>query len=135
MKNAIKYGVIIALLSAAWIFIMHITGHTPDNVTDTDYSWQELSSVIIPFFGLHFGIKSFRKQKGGELSFFEGVIEGIKIMLVGAVLAGAISFLYLSTFSNMLTVDYMERIFGSLVVGGLFLLINSLLLMTTPKKL
>src|SRR5690606_30999488 len=135
MKNAIKYGVVIALLSAAWIFIMHITGHTPDNVIDTNYSWQELSSVIIPFLGLHFGIKSFRKENGGELTFFEGVIEGIKIMIIGAVLAGAISFLYLSSFSSMLTVDYMERIFGALVVGGLFTLVNSLLLMTTPKKL
>ncbi len=69
------------------------------------------------------------------MSFFEGLIEGFKILVIGAVISGAISFLYISQFSELSTTDYMQRVFGALIIGVLANLACSLLLMTTPKHL
>lgn len=132
MKNALKYGLLMAGLSALWIFVMHISGFTPENSKN---SWIEFTSLLIPAIGLYFGIKSFRKENGNSLSFFEGLVEGFKILVIGAIISGAISFLYTSQFSEFGTTDYLQRIFGALIVGVLCNLASSLMLMTTPKHL
>ena len=132
MKNAVKYGLFMAGLSAIWIFAMHMSGFTPKNAQN---SWIEFTSIIIPIIGLYFGIRSFREKTGGSMSFFEGLIEGFKILVIGAIISGAISFLYISQFPEFGTTDYMQRIFGALIIGVLCNLASSLLLMTTPKHL
>ncbi len=134
MKNAILSGIIIGLVSALWIILMQLSGYNPQNVQASKNSWIEYSSILIPFIGLYFGIKGFRKEQGGKLTFFEGIFEGFKILAVGGLLATASSFLYISIFAKELTVDYMERIFGAVVIGLLFTLANALLLMTSPKN-
>ena len=132
MKNALKYGLFMAILSAIWILTMHITGFTPENSKN---SWIEFTSLLIPFIGLYLGIRAFRSLNGNSMSFFEGLVEGFKILVIGAVISGAISFLYISKFSELNTTDYMQRIFGALIIGVLANLACSLLLMTTPKHL
>ena len=135
MKNALISGLIIGVVSAFWIILMQTFGYNPQNLVDSKNSWLEYTSILIPFLGLYFGIKGYRKQQNGRLTFFEGIFEGFKIMAVGGLLAAAVSFIYLNIFTRELTVDYMERIFGAIVLGLLFTLANSLLLMTTPKDL
>ena len=135
MKNAILWGIIIGVVSAIWIIIMHSNGIQPNNVGSQSNSWLEYTSVIIPFLGLHFGIKAYKKMNGGTLTFFEGIFEGFKIMAVGGLLAGAFSALYFGFLNQELTSDYMERIFGAVVLGLLFTLANTIWLMNTPKQL
>lgn len=135
MKNALKYGLIIGVLSALWIAIMHLSGYNPGNLADSPNQWLEYTSILIPFIGLNLGIRGFKKENGGQLNFFEGIIEGFKIIAIGGLLAVACSFLYLSLFTQAETADYMERIFGAIVLGILFSLVNSLLLMNNPKNL
>ncbi|ADY53851.1 hypothetical protein Pedsa_3316 [Pseudopedobacter saltans DSM 12145] len=132
MKNALKYGLLLALLSGLWILVMHLLGFTPDYYKN---SWIELTSIPIPFIGLYFGIRAFRHEHGHLISFFECLVEGFKILVIGAVISGAISFLYLTKFSELNTTDYMQRIFGGLIIGIIANLASSLLLMTTPKHL
>lgn len=135
MKNAVISGIIIGVVSALWIVLMQMFGYNPQNVEESSNSWIEYTSIFIPFIGLYFGIKGFRKERGGKLTFFEGIFEGFKILAIGGLLAAAASFIYISIFAQDLTVDYMERIFGAVVLGLLFTLVNALLLMTTPKQL
>lgn len=134
MKNAVISGIIIGLVSALWIAAMQLLGYNPQNLAASNQSWLEYTSILIPFFGLYFGIRGYKKERGGKLTFFEGIFEGFKIIAIGGLLAAASSFIYISIFAQDQTVDYMERIFGAIVIGLLFTLVNALLLMNSPKN-
>ena len=134
MKNAIISGVIIGLVSVLWIIGMQSFGYNLQNVEDSKNKWIEYTSVLIPLFGLYFGIRGLKKAQNGKLTFFEGLFEGFKIIAIGGALAAAASFIYIYLFAKNLTVDYMERIFGAMVISLLFTLAISLLLMNGEKE-
>jgi hypothetical protein len=138
MRNALKYGLLIGALSGLWIMLMHFfdvyheTKGGPLNI-----HWMEYLSVFIPFTGLYLGIKNYRNNiNGGRLEVFEGLIEGFKILLVGFVLYSAVSSLYMQySGSTFLTMDYLQRIGGAGLVGIIFNVVVSLLLMNKQHNL
>jgi hypothetical protein len=134
MRNAILSGIIIGVVSVFWIILMQSFGYNPQNLEDNENSWIEYSSILIPFIGLYFGIRGYKKEKGGSLNFFEGIFEGFKITAVGGLIAASASFIFLTFFEATLTFDYMERIFGAMVIGLLATLANALLLMNTHRN-
>lgn len=134
MNNAIKYGLIIGVLSGIWILIFHIAGvyENPDDA----FSWIEYTSVLIPFVGLFFGIKHFRDHiNGGKMEFFEGLFEGFKIMIVGGIIAAFCAVVYVQYAPSVLNTDYMGRIGGAGIIGILFNLVISITLMNKQKHL
>ena len=136
MKNAIKYGLIIGILSGVWIVILHLAGVYGDSAEVGNLSWMEYTSVLIPFIGLYFGIKNFRDNiNGGRMEFVEGLFEGFKIMIVGGVIAAFCAVLYVQLSPSVLNTDYMGRIGGAGLVGILFNLIISISLMNKQKYL
>ena len=136
MNNAIKYGLIIGILSGIWILILHFAGVYSDAPEEGQYNWIEYTSVLIPFVGLFFGIKNFRDNiNGGKMEFFEGLFEGFKIMIVGGVIAAFFAVIYVQISPSVLNTDYMGRIGGAGIVGILFNLIISILLMNKQKHL
>lgn len=134
MKNALLSGIIIGVVSTLWIVMMQNFGFNPKNLEESKNIWIEYTSILIPFLGLYFGIKGHKNQQNGKLTFFEGIFEGFKILAVGGLLAAASSLIYVRIFARDLTIDYMERIFGAIVIGLLFTLVNSLLLMTPTRN-
>jgi hypothetical protein len=137
MKNAIKYGGLIGVLSAIWIFIMHFSGICElGYVKDGKMIWMQYAFVIIPFFGIFFGIKHFRdKINDGKMEFVEGLFEGFKIIILGAVFSGLIGVIYSQYCQEFLGVDYLERIFGIGLSAIIFNLLISLMLMNRQKEL
>ena len=137
MKNAIKYGAVIGVLSGIWILILHLAGAYENAYPNSDgFSWLEYLSIIIPFVGLYFGIKSFRDNyNGGRMEFFEGIFEGFKIMVVGGIIAAFFATVYIQYVAQSLKMDVMGRIGGAGVVGVLFTLAISLLLMNKQRNL
>lgn len=138
MKNALKYGLLIGILSGLWILLMHLLGVFHQTKSGPfNIHWMEYFSVIIPFTGLYLGIKNYRNNiNGGKLEFFEGLMEGFKILLVGFILYMAISALYMQySGSALLTMDYYQRIGGAGLVGILFNIVVSLLLMNKQHNL
>ena len=137
MKNAIKYGVIIGVLSGIWIMILHLAGVYENAYPNSDgFSWLEYASIIIPFIGLYMGIKSFRDNyNGGRMEFFEGIFEGFKIMIIGGIIAAFFGTIYISYVAHSMKMDFMGRIGGAGVVGVLFTLAISLLLMNKQRNL
>lgn len=134
MGNAIKYGLIIGVLSGIWILIFHVAGVYES--ADEGYSWIEYTSVLIPFIGLFFGIKNFRDNiNGGKMEFFEGLFEGFKIMIVGGVIAAFFAVVYVQYNPTVLNTDYMGRIGGAGIIGILFNLVISITLMNKQKHL
>lgn len=137
MKNAIKYGIIIGVLSGIWILIMHFAGVYEKEYPKSDsISWLEYASVIIPFVGLYLGIKSYRDNiNGGTMEFFEGIFEGFKIMALGGLIAAFFAVVYIHYVNNTLQMDFMGRIGAAGVVGFLFTLAISLILMNKQRNL
>lgn len=136
MNNAIKYGLIIGILSGIWILILHVAGVYADAPEEGQFSWIEYASILIPFIGLFFGIKNFRDHiNGGKMEFFEGLFEGFKIMIVGGVIAAFFAVIYVQLSPAVLNTDYMGRIGGAGIVGILFNLVISISLMNKQKHL
>lgn len=136
MKNAIKYGLLIGILSGIWLLIMHFSGVYTENGSSQRMSWMEYASVIIPFVGLYLGIKNFRDNlNGGKMEFFEGLFEGFLILLVGGLITSFFAVVYIQNVPSVLETDYMGRVGGAGLVGLLFDLIVSLLLMNKQRDL
>lgn len=137
MKNAIKYGIIIGLVSGIWILIMHFAGIYEKEYPETNqFNWLEIASILIPITGLYLGIKNFRDTiNGGKMEFFEGLFEGFKIIIVGGVIAAFFGAVYIQYSPNVLNTDYMGRIAGAVLIGILFNLVISLVLMNKQKNL
>jgi len=137
MGNAIKYGLAIGFISGFWIMLMHELGFYHLNPQAlADITWTEYLSVGIPFGGLYFGLKNYRKQLRNKMSLFQAMMQGFKILIVGSVLYMATLSIYLEyTDSRMQKLDYMQRLAAMGVVGILLVLVVSLLLMTRPRNL
>ncbi len=125
------------ILSGIWILILHFSGVYESIYPNADnFSWLEIASIIIPFIGLYFGIKSFRDNyNGGRMEFFEGIFEGFKIMIVGGIIAAFFATVYVQYVAQSLKMDFMGRIGGAGLVGVLFTLAISLLLMNKQRNL
>jgi hypothetical protein len=138
MGNAIKYGIIIGVLSGIWILIMHFAGvYASDPAgSSNNMAWLEWVSMLIPLTGLYLGIKSYRDNiSGGKMEFFEGLFEGFKIIIVGGVIAAFFAIVYVQLNVSVMNTDYMYRISAAVLIGILFNLAISLILMNKQKHL
>jgi hypothetical protein len=132
MKNAIVSGLIIGILSGAWMFIMHALGYSPQQ----KMAPIEFVSALIPLVVLYFGVKSFRNNDcSGKMGFLEALMQSFKILLIGGVVTTAAAIIYIDEFSSESNLEaFSGRIFGALLLGLLFTLGVSALLTTKPNK-
>jgi hypothetical protein len=134
MKNALIWGAVIGILSAAWLFTTHAMGYDIQNDTTAPY---EYISILIPIIGLFLGILSYRTTDcNGEMGFLEALIQSFKILLFGGILAvfvGIVYFNYIQpTDGNLMA--FSGRMFGALLIGLLSSLAVSLVLATKSNK-
>ncbi|HZY39919.1 MAG TPA: DUF4199 domain-containing protein [Mucilaginibacter sp.] len=134
MKNAIVSGLIIGILSGLWMFIMHATGHRPDEGQLTPI---EFGSIFIPLVVLYFGIKSYRNNEcKGRMGFLQALMQCFKILIVGGIITTAAAIIYIDEFTSEHNLgDFSGRIFGALLVGVLFSLGIAVLFTTKPNKI
>lgn len=137
MKNSLIFGVIIGVISGIWILIMHYAGVFAQNsVEENSMSWLEYASVLIPAIGLYSGIKNYRDHiLTDKMEFFEGLFEGFKILIFGGITAALFAAIYMQVSSNLENMDFMYRIGAAVLVGILFNLAISLILMNKQKHL
>jgi hypothetical protein len=134
MKNAIIFGAIIGILSGLWLLTLHSFDY---HVEDNQASNFEYFSILIPIIGLFFGIRSYRANElGGQMGFFEALIQSFKILLAGGIVAifAAIVYInYVAAGNNMR--DFSSRMFGALLVGIISAFAVSLLLANRSNKI
>ncbi len=91
MKLALKYGIAVTVVIAAWValkhFVLHLEGQ-PAQVADVAIF--NLSAIV----GLVLGIKAKRTTNGGWLTFLDGWRTGISIAVTYAILTN-LYFLFL----------------------------------------
>jgi hypothetical protein len=134
MKNALLSGIIIGVLSIAWMFALHQYGVTPQKDTvDT----AEYFSVLIPAIGLFFGIRGYRANEcKGQMGFLEALLQSFKILLIGGIIAGFAGVLFISYVSageNLM--NFSGRLFGALLVGVILAFGVSLLFHNKSNKI
>jgi hypothetical protein len=134
MKNAIIWGFVIGVLSAAWLFTTHAMGYDIQNDTTAPY---EYVSILIPVIGLFLGILSYRSTDcNGQMGFLEALIQGFKILLFGGVIAVFVGIVYINYIQpnggNLMA--FSGRMFGALLIGLLSALAVSLILATKSNK-
>ena len=83
MKVALKYGMAVTLVIAAWValkhFVLHLEG-PPAQIADVVIF--NLAAIT----GLTLGIREKRKLNGGLLTFGDGLVTGLKIAVTYAIL-------------------------------------------------
>ena len=132
MKNALIYGVLIGVLSIIWLFAFRSMGYSG---TDDKAAPVEYISILIPIIGLFLGVRSYRAQLGGNMSFLEGLVESFKILIAGGVISIFAFIVYVNYVApgNIMR-DFSGRMFGALLVGVLCAFAVSLLLANRPNK-
>lgn len=135
MKNAFITGLVIGILSGLWLFAMHWMGYNTNGARQI--APYEYLSVLIPFVGLYVGVRAYRQNEmKGTISFLEALVQCFKTLIVGgviAVFAGIVYINYISVGGNF--ADFSGRMFGALLVGLLFSLAVSLMLMNKSKAI
>jgi hypothetical protein len=134
MKNALIWGAVIGVLSAAWLFITHAMGYDTQNDNTAPY---EYFSILIPIIGLFFGILNYRTVEcNGQMGFLEALIQSFKILLFGGILAVFVAIVYINYIQpgsgNFMA--FSGRMFGALLIGLLSALAVSLVLATKSNK-
>jgi len=134
MKTAFLPGLIIAILSGAWLLAMRKMGLTFNN-DNVDY--REFVSVLIPIAGLYWGLNRYKRNElGGQMGFLEALIESFKILIVAGILVIFVGIVFVNYIEAHDTnwADFSGRIFAALLIGVLSALGLSLLLMNKSKK-
>ena len=93
MKIALKYGVAVTLIIAAWValkhFVLHLQGPSAQL---TDVAVFNLSAIV----ALGMGIKEKRMANGDRLTFLQGLGTGVSIAITYAILTSLYFALLLS---------------------------------------
>jgi len=83
MKLALKYGIFVTLIIAAWVALKHFFLHLePAPAQIADLVVFNLTAIT----GLTFGISEKRRMNGGTLKFGDGWVTGIMIAVTYAIL-------------------------------------------------
>ncbi len=83
MKIALKYGVAVALVIAAWVMLKHFVLRLDGSSTQlADLAIFNLSAIL----GLVLGIREKRNTNGDSLTFVQGLRTGVSIAVTYAVL-------------------------------------------------
>jgi len=94
MKLALKYGILVTLVIAAWVAIKHFVLHFESQPAQlADLLIFNLTAIA----GLTLGIREKRTINGGTLTFGDGLVTGIKIAVTYAILTSAYFAVLLAT--------------------------------------
>jgi len=86
MKLALKYGILVTLVIAAWVALKHFGLHLESQTAQfADIVIFNLTAIT----GLALGISEKRKMNGGTLTYGDGLVTGIKIAVTYAILTSA----------------------------------------------
>jgi hypothetical protein len=94
MKIALKYGIAVTVVIAAWVALNHLVLHLESQPAQiADVAIFNLAAIV----GLSLGIREKRAMNGGSLTFGGGLLTGISIAVTYAILTSAYFAILLAT--------------------------------------
>jgi Sec-independent protein secretion pathway component TatC len=136
VKLALKYGIPVTLVIAAWVALKHFVLHLESRPAQfADVVIFNLTAIT----GLSLGIREKRTINGGRLTFGDGLITGIKIALAYAILTSAYFALLLATVGPKLMqqegeTSVVKAFLGVSIVFALFGAVFSVLIALILRK-
>jgi Sec-independent protein secretion pathway component TatC len=136
VKLALKYGIPVTLVIAAWVALKHFVLHLESRPAQfADVVIFNLTAIT----GLSLGIREKRTINGGTLTFGDGLITGIKIALAYAILTSAYFALLLATVGPKLMqqegeTSVVKAFLGVSIVFALFGAVFSVLIALILRK-
>jgi hypothetical protein len=83
MKIALKYGIVVTIIIAAWVALKHFVLHLEGSQAQfTDLVVFNLTAIM----ALGFGIRERRTANGNRLTFLQGLATGVSIAVTYAIL-------------------------------------------------
>ena len=114
MRIALKYGIAVTLVIAAWVALKHFMLHLESRPAQiADIVIFNLAAIT----GLILGIREKRAINGGTLTFGDGLITGIKIAVTYAILTSAYFAILLATVGPKLMRQEGETSIGKAFLG------------------
>ena len=136
MKLALKYGVLVTLVIAAWVALKHFVLHLESQPAQfADVAIFNLTAIT----GLALGIREKRMMNVGTLTFGDGLITGIKIAVTYAILTSVYFALLLATVGPKLMqqegeTSVVKAFLGIAVVFTLFGIVFSAIIALVLRK-
>ena len=136
MKIALKYGIAVTVLIAAWVALKHFGLHFEGpRAQIADMVVFNLSAIV----GLTLGIRAKRKANGGWLTFLEGWKTGILIAVTYAILTSLYFLFLLAVVGPKLMqqegeTSYVKAFFGASIGFALFGTILSAIIALLMKR-
>ena len=136
MKLALKYGIAVTLVIAAWValkhFVLHLEGPKAQFADGIVFN---LSAIM----GLTLGIRARRKTNGGWLTFLEGWKTGMSIAVTYAILTSLYFLFLLAAVGPKLMqqegeTSYVKAFLGVSIVFALFGTVFSAIIAAILKK-
>ena len=138
MKIALKYGIAVTLIIAAWVALKHFVLHLESQTAQVaDIAVLNLAAIV----GLVLGIRSKRAANGGLLTFGEGWKTGMSIAVTYALLTSLYFVFLLAVVGPKLMqqegeTSYVKAFAGvSLVFAGLSAIFSAIIAFVLRKKL
>src|SRR5216683_6715515 len=136
MKIALKYGIAVTLVIAAWVFLKHFVLHLegrPAKIADIVVF--NLAAIV----GLTLGIRARRKTNGGWLTFVQGWKTGISIAVTYAILTSLYFLFLLAVVGPKLMqqegeTNYVKAFLGASIVFALFGTVFSAIIALVLKR-
>jgi hypothetical protein len=114
VKIALKYGIAVTVVIAAWVALKHFVLHLESQPAQiADLVIFNLAAIV----GLTLGIREKRRMNGGTPTFGDGWITGIKIAVTYAVLTSAYFAVLLATVGPKMMQEEGETSMGKAFLG------------------
>ncbi len=136
MKIALKYGIAVTLVIAAWVALKHFVLHLEGPLAQfADLAVFNLAAIV----GLMLGIREKRMSNGDSLTFAQGLMTGIAIAITYAILTSAYFALLLAVVGPKLMqlegeTSMLKAFFGVSIGFALFGTIFSALISLVLRK-
>jgi Protein of unknown function (DUF4199) len=135
MKIALKYGIAVTLIIAAWVALKHFVLHLQGQSQLADVAVFNLTAIV----ALGMGIKERRLANGDRLTFLQGLGTGASIAITYAILTSLYFALLLSLVGPQLMqqqgeVSVLQAFFGVSVGFAFFGIIFSALISLVLRK-
>ncbi|MDX2191401.1 MAG: DUF4199 domain-containing protein [Bacteroidota bacterium] len=105
LSTSLIYGTITGLAAFVWFIGVYYSG------ANAFYSFQQKLSILLQAVAAYFAIKHYRdKQKEGLLSFGEGIIIGMLVALVTALIAGVGIFIFSNYIQPQMITEHVQTL-------------------------
>lgn len=138
MKNILLTGCIIGLLSGGWLLVLYLAGYLTflaDLISLLAFAKPArqvpllaVAALWIPAAGIYFGLRNYKRIKGGKFTFRTALATGLKIAFIAGMVALVFAFIYWRITAHGAMNEFAQLVLAGLLGGLVIVMITALIL-------